>query len=62
VQVRAKREAEKREGKAPMVNLVGSQEAVRHLLLSKDRGRGSRTAERKKKRGLHRHEDHNNCL
>jgi hypothetical protein len=53
-QVRAKREAEEREGKVPMVNLGGSQEAVRQLRLSKDRGRGSRSAERKKKRGLHR--------
>jgi hypothetical protein len=54
-----RREAEEREGKVPMVNLAGSQGAERHLLLSKDKGRRSRSAERKKKRGLHR-QGHNN--
>jgi hypothetical protein len=61
VLVRAKREVEEREGKAPMVNLVGSQGAERQLLLSKGRGRGSRSAERKKKRGLHRQGHNNSC-
>jgi hypothetical protein len=61
VQVRAKREVEEREGKAPMINLAGSLEAVRHLPLSKDRGRESRTAERKKKRGLRRQGHNNSC-
>jgi hypothetical protein len=60
VQVQAKREVEEREGKVPMVNLAASQEAERLLQLSGDKG--SRSAERKRARGLHRHEDHNNCL
>jgi hypothetical protein len=60
-QVRAKREAEESEGKALMVNLVGSQEAARHLLLSKGRGRESRSAERKRERGLHRQGHNNSC-
>jgi hypothetical protein len=60
-QVRAKREAEESEGKVPMVNLVGSQEAARHLLLSKGRGRESRSAERKRERGLHRQGHNNSC-
>jgi hypothetical protein len=59
VQAPVRREAEEREGKVPMVNLVGSREAVCHLLLSKGKGRRSRSAERKKKRGLHR-QGHNN--
>jgi hypothetical protein len=54
-----RREAEGSEGKVPMASLAGSQGAVLPLLLSKDRGRGSRSAERKKKRGLHR-QGHNN--
>jgi hypothetical protein len=52
VPVRAKREADEREGKGPMVNLPASQKAERQLQLSK--GRGSRSAERKRARGLHR--------
>ena len=50
VQVRAKREAEEREGKGPMVNLPASQEAERQLRLSKARG----NPQGKKARGLHR--------
>jgi hypothetical protein len=60
-QVRAKREAEESERKVPTVNQVGSLEAERQLLLSKGRGRGSRSAERKRERALHR-QDPNNCL
>ncbi len=60
VQVQAKREVEKREGRVPMVNLAASQEAERLLQLSA--GKGSRSAERKRARGPHRHEDHNNFL
>jgi len=53
VQGRAKREADEREGKAPLVNnLPGSPEAERQLRRSK--GRGNRSAERKRARGLHR--------
>ena len=59
VLLRAKREAEESEGKAPMVNLVGNQEAARPLRLS--RGRGSRSAERKRERGLHRQAHNNSC-
>jgi hypothetical protein len=59
VQVRAKREADEREGKAPMVNLPGSQKAERQLRLSK--GRGNRSAERKRARGLHRRGHNNSC-
>jgi len=51
--VRAKREADEREGKAPLVNnLPGSPEAERQLRRSK--GRGNRSAEGKRARGLHR--------
>jgi hypothetical protein len=50
VRVRAKREADHREGKAPMVNLPASQKAERQLRLSKGRG----NPQRKKARGLHR--------
>jgi hypothetical protein len=57
-QVQAKREAEERGGKAPMVNLAASQEVERLLQLST--GKGSRSAERKRARGPRRHEDHNN--
>jgi hypothetical protein len=57
VQVRAKREVEKREGKVPMVNLPASQEVERLLQLSA--GKGNRSAERKRARGPHRHKDHN---
>jgi hypothetical protein len=60
VRVQAKREVEEREGKAPMVNPVASQEAERLLQLSGDKG--SRSGERKRARGPHRHEDHNNSL
>ena len=59
VQVRAKREADQREGKVPMVNLPASQKAERQLRLSK--GKGNRSAERKKARGLHRR-GHNNLV
>jgi hypothetical protein len=52
VRVRAKREADQGEGKGPMVNLPASQKAERQLRLSK--GRGNRSAERKKAKGLHR--------
>jgi hypothetical protein len=47
----AKREVNEREAKAPLVNLAVSQEAERQLRLS--RGRRSRSAERKRERGLH---------
>jgi hypothetical protein len=60
VQVRAKREVEESERKVPMVNLAASQEVER--LLRPGAGKGSRSAERKRARGPHRHEDHNNCL
>jgi hypothetical protein len=53
--------AEERKHKVPTVNLVGSQGAERQLLLSKDRGRGSRSAERKRERGLHRQGHNNSC-
>ena len=59
VQVRAKREAHEKEGKAPMVNLLASQKAERQLRLSK--GRGNRSAERKRARGLHRRGYNNFC-
>jgi hypothetical protein len=52
VQVRAKREADEREGKAPLVNLPASKKAERQLPLSK--GRGNRSAERKKAKRLRR--------
>jgi hypothetical protein len=52
VQLRAKREADERGGKGPMVNLPASQKAERQLRLSK--GRGNRSAERKRAKGLHR--------
>jgi len=60
VRVQAKREVEEREGRVPMVNLAVSQELERLPQLSA--GKGSRTAERKRVRGPHRHEDHNNLL
>jgi hypothetical protein len=62
VQVPAKREVEEREGKVPMVNLAASREADRLRLLQLSAGKGNRSAERKRARGLHRHEDHNNFL
>jgi hypothetical protein len=52
VRVRAKREADERKRKAPLVNLPVSQKAERQVRPSK--GRGNRSAERKKARGLHR--------
>jgi hypothetical protein len=58
VEAQAKREVE--QGKAPMGNLVANQEPERLLQLST--GKGSRSAERKRARGPHRHEDHNNFL
>jgi hypothetical protein len=54
VRVRAKPEADEREGRGPMVNLPASQKAERQLRLSKGRCRGNRSAERKKAKGLHR--------
>jgi hypothetical protein len=61
-QVRAKREVEEREGKVPMVNLAASQEADRLRLLQLSADKGSPSAERKRARGPHRHEDHNDFL
>ena len=61
VQAQAKREVEEREGKVPMVNLAASPEVERLLQLSARKG-SSRSAERKRARGPHRHEDHNNLL
>ena len=60
VQVQAKREVQEREGKVPMVNLAANQEPERLLLLSA--GKCNLNGERKKARGPHRHEDHNNFL
>jgi hypothetical protein len=59
-QVRAKHAAEEREGKVRMVNLQANQELERLLLLSA--GKRSLSMERKKARGPHRREDHNNFL
>jgi len=56
VQVRAKPEAEMSEGKVPTVSLAGSQKAEPQLRSSKGRG----NPQRKRARGLHRQEDHNN--
>ena len=53
-QVQAKREVEERPGKVLMVNLAASQEVERLLQLST--GKGSRSAERKRARGPHRHD------
>jgi hypothetical protein len=58
VQVQAKREVQEREGWVPLVNLAANQEPAR--LLQPSTGKGSRSAERKRARGPHRHEDHNN--
>jgi len=52
VEVKAMREVEEREGKAPLVNPVDSQEVERRLPPSK--GRGNRNAERKREREHHR--------
>jgi hypothetical protein len=52
VRVRTKREAAERKGRGPLVNLPASQKAERQLPLSN--GRGNRSAERKRARGLHR--------
>ena len=60
MQVQATREVEEREGRVRMVNLAVSQKLERLLQLSA--GKGSRSAERKRARGHHRHEDHNNFL
>ena len=49
-QVRAKREADERAGKVPVVNLLGSQRVEHQLRLSK----GRRNPQRKKERGLQR--------
>jgi hypothetical protein len=57
VLVRAKREVEERGDKEPMVNLAASREADRLPQLSA--AKDNRSAERKKARGPHRHEDHN---
>jgi hypothetical protein len=56
VLVPAKREAQGREGRAPMVNLADSQEAERLVRLSASRG--NRSAERKRERKKHRHQGH----
>jgi hypothetical protein len=55
--VRARREADDREGQAPMVNPPGSRKTKRRLRRSKVKG--NRSEERKKARGLHR-QSHNN--
>jgi hypothetical protein len=60
VQVRAKHAADEREGRVRMVNLPVNQEPERLLPLSA--GKRSRSTERKKERGPHRREDHNNFL
>ena len=62
VQVQAKREVEEKEGRVRMVNLVVSQEADRLRLLQLSAGKCNLSAERKRVRGPHRHEDHNNFL
>jgi hypothetical protein len=61
VQVPVRCKVEERGDKAPTVNQVGSLEAERQLLLSKGRGRGSRSAERKRERALHRQGHSNSC-
>lgn len=60
VRVRVKREVEEREGRAHMVNLAARQKAERQLRVN--RGKGNQSAERKRARGPHRHEGHNNFL
>ena len=60
VRRRAKREVVEREGKVPMVNPVGSQEAERLVRLNA--ARDNRSAERKKARGLLRRAGRNNSL
>ena len=55
VQLRAKRVVDERESKALMVNLAVSQEAERHLRLSK----GNRSVERKRSRVLRRQGNNN---
>jgi hypothetical protein len=55
----AKREAQKREGRVRTVNLAASSEAKRQLLRSRDRE--SRSAERKRARGLHRQGRKQSC-
>ena len=62
VQVQAKREVEEKEGRVRMVNLAASQEADRLRLLQLSAGKCNLSAERKRVRGPHRHEDHNNFL
>jgi hypothetical protein len=62
VQVQAKREVEEKEGRVRMVNLAASQKADRLRLLQLSAGKRSPSAERKRARRLHRHEDHNNFL
>ena len=57
MQDRAKHEVQGREGKVPMVNLAASPEVRRPLQLSA--GQRNRSAERKRARGLRRHEGHN---
>jgi len=52
VQVRAKREADEREGRTSMVDLAASQRVERKLRLSAFRD--NRSVERKRERGLHR--------
>jgi hypothetical protein len=60
-QVPMRCKVEERGDKAPTVNLAGSQGAERQLRLSKGRGRGSQSAERKRERGLHRQDHNNSC-
>jgi len=62
VQVQAKREVEGREARVRMVNLAASQEADRLRLLQLSAGKRSPSAERKRARVPHRHEDHNDFL
>jgi hypothetical protein len=50
--VRAKREAEEKRDKGPMVNLAGNQEAERLLQLNAARG-NNKNVERRKARGHH---------
>ena len=52
VRVRAKRQADERAGKVPMLNLLGSQRVERKLNLSA--ARDNRSVERKRERGLQR--------
>jgi hypothetical protein len=59
-QVLARRAVDEKEGRVPILNLEDHQEEKR--LREPSGALDSRRAGRKKARGLHRHEDHNNCL